>query len=411
MRHLSELLDIGILNRDIAEGYISVRAHSDDAQLLILNYTQKTQFSGHWTDATRKSRGLIVRDSGWHCRHLAASDARIEELTWAKFFTAEQATLSDWGKIKLVDEENNSIAQDYAELDMHAPVATTEKLDGSLAIAYRHSGELYIATRGSFDGMQARQASAWLHRHVDYPQIRRLLYDPEALSNTFLFEWIGPSNPIVLPYTQDKLVFLGAVDKRTGIYAGAEQWPQLSAYLEPVKAVQAASLAEALAAPITDDSEGYVVRYLGRGVFDEIAMIKIKGEYYRRLHHALFSLTTGNIYELLYRDGIAAVQQAAQGLPDEIAAQLLAYAKKLLANHARILEETVELNRRIESELPLGYSQKDYAAKAKAYPELSALLFLQHAGGARQDKMSDLAWRMLRPEQSSLLLQATANDV
>jgi hypothetical protein len=49
------------------------------------------------------------------------------------------------------------------------------------------------------------------------------------------------------------------------------------------------------------------------------------------------------------------------------------------------------LNERIEASLSKGYTQKDYAEVAMSYGHLSALLFIEHVGGDKRDKLSDLA--------------------
>ncbi|MDR1183656.1 MAG: hypothetical protein LBK67_02535 [Coriobacteriales bacterium] len=336
--------------------------------------------------------------------HTISTRAVIEELAWAKFFTVEQATLTDWGKIKLIDEENRSVVQGYATLDVTSPVCVTEKLDGSLAIAYRIAGRVDIATRGSFNGLQANMATHWLHIHPAYPAIVDALHREELREHTFLFEWIGPDNPVVLPYPENKLVFLGTVDRESGVYLGTEHWPEIARYVEPVRSFSCSTLAEALSLPIPDTSEGFVARYLDHGINDEIAMVKIKGEYYLRLHRAMFSLTTGNLYELVRSDGPEAVERIARELPAEIKAPLFAYASELVCAHEALLEKVKVLNGKIEASLPEGYTQKDYAEAAKDYGRLSALLFIEHAGGDKREKLSDLAWRFLKPQQSELVL-------
>jgi len=52
VKYLNELLNIAELNRDITNGYISLCIHPDNNGLAILNYTQKTQFAGYWTEVT-----------------------------------------------------------------------------------------------------------------------------------------------------------------------------------------------------------------------------------------------------------------------------------------------------------------------------------------------------------------------
>jgi hypothetical protein len=413
MKLLKDLLDIASLNRDIADGYISVHTHPEAKSLKILNYTQKAQFAGHWTDATRKSRGLIIWDeqNSGENKLSISKKALIGEVAWAKFFTAEQAMLSDWGKLKLVDEENHAVVQAYAELDVSSPVSVTEKLDGSLAIAYRFADEVKIATRGSFDGLQAKMVSQWLQAHPDYPKIKDVLYSDYAQKFTYLFEWIGPSNPIVLPYPVNKLVFLGTVNKETGIYEGTDEWSEITKFIDVAPTWQVHTLAEALALPISNSQEGFVIRYLDHGINDEIAMIKIKGEYYLRLHHAMYSLTTGNIYELVKTGGQAAINQITNTLPTTVGKQIFGYASELIDAHCSLLKEARAINATIESSLPDGYTQKDYAKAAKSYDHLKSLLFIVHSKKDKDNKrLFDLAWRMLKPQRSELVLGKTPPD-
>jgi hypothetical protein len=72
------------------------------------------------------------------------------------------------------------------------------------------------------------------------------------------------------------------------------------------------------------------------------------------------------------------------------------------------------LNERIEASLPEGYTRKDYAEAAKNYGRLSALLFIEHAGSDKREKLSDLVWRFLKPRQSELVLnrsRSVADDI
>jgi hypothetical protein len=68
--------------------------------------------------------------------------------------------------------------------------------------------------------------------------------------------------------------------------------------------------------------------------------------------------------------GIAAVQQLANGLPDELKSPIIDYAISLVNEHHVFLAVVAALNNAIEASLPKGYSQKDYAEQAKLHGAL-----------------------------------------
>jgi RNA ligase len=168
-----ELLEL--IKQEVAAGYI--RAVTED-NLTIYNYTPMTQYSKHWNEATMMCRGLILDPDG-----------NIVARPFPKFF--------NWGEVPELHSRTNEL------------VYVTEKMDGSLGILYNHpSGEVRVATRGSFSSEQAQWATQWLHS----PGIAI----PPGV--TPLVEIIYPGNRIVVDYgDQEYLMGLAFLDNETGL--------------------------------------------------------------------------------------------------------------------------------------------------------------------------------------------------
>ena len=109
-------IDLAKLQPFVDEGYISVRPHPTE-DLLIYNYTPKTQLQNKWTEETMMCRGLIVK-----------TDGTVVARPFKKFMNIEQYE----GEIPL------------------EPFTVTEKVDGSLGILFFVGERPSIATRGSF---------------------------------------------------------------------------------------------------------------------------------------------------------------------------------------------------------------------------------------------------------------------
>lgn len=304
---LSELLSVPLLEEMIHDGYIVRRWHRD-WDLAILNYTDKAQFGDEWNPVTRQCRGLIVRyDDDFQ-------DAEIIARPFPKFFNYGQPGAD--------------------EIDLDEPARVTDKMDGSLGIAYlTPDGKLAIATRGSFHSEQAEWATAWLHENVDPVELGHLTEIADIFTD--LFEIIYPENRIVLDYgDHEGLAYLGSVHARTGRVANFGDimaWPISEArHL-------AGSLREALALEPRENAEGVVV------MTESGRAVKLKQEDYLLKHRARFSLTPMRVWEA-WSAGVT-LDQFIEGLPDEmhdavmeawgsIETNALAREFVVLANHA-----------------------------------------------------------------------------
>lgn len=163
-----------ILDAYVAEGWLMSQVHPT-LPLAIYNYTQKTQYDGHWDDVTLACRGLIV-DS---------STGKVIIKPFPKFFNYEEVKGEvPWGNSEYV----------YVQ----------EKMDGSLGILfyYPDAMEWVLSTRGSFTSDQA----------IKGMEILKSKYNLDAFEKSiaYMVEIIYPENRIVVDYGEEKITFLGA---------------------------------------------------------------------------------------------------------------------------------------------------------------------------------------------------------
>ncbi|MFD6415772.1 RNA ligase [Streptomyces sp. NPDC060194] len=343
---LGDLLDHGLLARALDEGHVRVQTHPS-LPLRILNYTEKAQFERAWNDVTRRCRGLVVDERD-----------RVLARPYAKFFN-------------LSEHPAGTFAPD-------APVAVTDKMDGSLGILYPTPDGHAVATRGSFASTQALHATrVWRERYA--------AANTPVPGVTYLFEIIFPGNRIVCDYGPlDDLVLLGGVDTVTGDPVPAAELPWTG---PRVPDFAYATLAEALAAVPRPGAEGLVLRFPRQ----DHTMVKIKQDDYVALHKIIFGLSARGVWERLGAgETTAAICEA---LPDEFHGWVRGVADDLTARRDAVLAEADAEHRRILGELPDGWTRKEYAALAARSPR-RAWLFLLLDGKDPADRI----WSTLRPE-------------
>jgi RNA ligase len=349
--HIHDLINEELLLDEIAGGFIRVQTHADYG-FRIYNYSEKAMFEKRWNDATEQCRGLITD-----------VDGTVLARPWRKFF--------NYGERGLLISSND-------------PVEITDKLDGSLGIAYPVGGERWaVATRGSFASDQAVFATQWLTRHSR-------MWVPQR-EFTALFEIIYPENRIVLDYGHFKgLVLLGAVDIVHGNVYGPREavgifdWAGESAAVFPET-----TIAEYMSGPNAhrSNAEGVVVR-AGR------KMLKIKQEDYVRAHAVVTGLSNKAVWQML-ANGNSVPEQAAF-MPDEFYSWLITTAEELTAAMIDWKTEALVEWHRIGNNLLHMYNgahtRKDFAALASK-SQYSAALFRLYDNR----DIDDLAWKAVRP--------------
>ena len=290
---LDEIIDIRALRKAVNDGYVAVKKDSI-SDLHILNYTPEAQYENVWTPETRACRGLITS------AHPFESCATVVARPFPKFFNLSQYR----GPHALPDS-----------LPIKSNFEVSEKLDGSLAIAFIDpiSRLWRCATRGSFESDQAVRASILI-------QDKRFLWAPEIKNPdiTYLFEYVAPTNRIVVPYGKEELVLIAAIDNYGGIDIPLkdleEVWPGRVAQRFRYRTIE--ELEEHVAtAKVGHNAEGYVVRFAPRDATLPSTRVKLKFEEYIRLHRIVTGLSTTSIWETLSSGG--SVEDLLAEVPDE----------------------------------------------------------------------------------------------
>ena len=297
---LTEIFPLEALELELQDGYVKEQKHPT-LPLTILNYTDKTTYDQRWNRVTENCRGLIVNNV---THEVIARGPR-------KFFNYGEPSAPTYPldtKVILSRKEDGSLGIGWF-------YESSEPIDG----IYYHSG---IATRGSFTSEQAVHATELVERECGHNGRYELHYDSLIQYTdddiSYICEIVYPENRIVLDYGgRDELIPLGTVNNRTGVI----QWrPSYDHDGNPIIVHsnylpnEVITLAEALALPIPDDEEGYVLDILDEDL-EVVDHLKLKGARYKELHAAIFGLSEKAIWEQFVEgaevDFIAA-------LPDEV---------------------------------------------------------------------------------------------
>lgn len=289
--YLRDMVDHGAFEQAIIDGYISERKHESDDSLRVYSYTPKTQFSGRWTPETRLARGLMLKIDGNDF-----ANAKVAGRGLPKFFTVEQ-TESDWGRPKLVDDDEGVIVEDAPELSWNAPAFVADKMNGALGLAYAGPEGLAISTKGSFGSNEAHIATRWIREHLTSDEQARFIEHFEG--STALFEIITPERPHPVDYGEtEALFFLGSVAHSDGRWTPAEPDHYLATELRFDVATRLAhsTLREAVEAPYRANTEGLVVT-----IEDEKGqhLYKVKPPEYLELRKAFYATETVDFAALL----------------------------------------------------------------------------------------------------------------
>lgn len=237
-----------------------------DGSLEQYTYSQSCVYDRAWNSINEMARGLI----------LDTAAKQVAATPFPKFF-------------------NHGERPDIPAL----PFEVFEKLDGSLIIIFWHEGRWRTATKGSFNSDQAKAAE-------------RLWHGRGIPGITYLCEYVGPQNKIVIPYDKEELVLLGAYEQDgeeydyldlcmfadlTGMRLAARySYPNFAALL-------------ATAATLPATQEGFVIR------FSNGYRLKVKGDEYCRIHRLVSRVTPLAIWEAMVAgDDLEAVRRE---LPEE----------------------------------------------------------------------------------------------
>ena len=169
------------------------------------------------------------------------------------------------------------------QINWNQPHVILEKLDGSMVSPCRVNGHIRWMTKMGITDT-SMEAEAFVATHLEYVALADALLH---MDYTPIFEWCSNKNRIVLDYPEDRLVLTAVRFNESGRYWTQEEmegYAQVFAEKIPVVKAWAPSTSIHFVSSLMDivhgaeGIEGVVVR------FDDGHMVKIKADWYVRIH-------------------------------------------------------------------------------------------------------------------------------
>jgi RNA ligase len=185
-------------------------------------------------------------------------------------------------------------------IDFNQPHIILEKLDGSMITPIQVTSHIRWGTKMGITDV-SMNAEVFVSRNTQYQDFADYIM---SFDSTPIFEWCSPKNRIVVEYPHDRLVLIAIRDNVSGEYRSYQNMCDLAAQynIEVVKAYSGSASSMQQLLDTTKElqgAEGYIIR------FDNGHMVKIKGEWYVRIHKVKDSLSQEkNIIDLLVNDKI-----------------------------------------------------------------------------------------------------------
>lgn len=278
--------------------------------LVLYNYNDLCTYDCAWNDVTIWSRGIIFnRNTG-----------AIVAAPFSKFFNYAELERTPNKNIEGYDQLNKIKEQLFKNIQNNVPYEVYEKMDGSLGIIYHDNGQWHVATRGSFNSEQAKEAEKMLKD-----------YDMHLIDNdlTLLCEIIYPENKIVIDYKdQRKLVLLAANHRVKQTELSRFEIENLSTLTGmPICKKYGYTIEQMmeLKKTLSKDDEGFVIR------FEDGLRVKIKGEEYLKVHKMISSVSPLSFWETM-KNGRCNVSYLKE-LPEEFRQEAEDIIKKLESNY------------------------------------------------------------------------------
>jgi RNA ligase len=241
------------LRRENEEGRVFVKRLGD---MSLWCYTRETMWDNTWNETNVLARGLV----------LCEKEERILARPFPKIFNAVLGDEFPTGEF-----------------------VAREKLDGSLIIVFHDGREWRSVSKGSFSSDVVH-----LSRHL-VDDLRNLVP-----GRTYLMEYVGPDNRIVLEYEKEELVLLGcygsdgedlsdSIDEMAP-EIGVRHAPRLPGWWGKEQVLE-------YVAGLGADHEGVVIRFKDTG-----ERLKVKGAQYLNLHKCISDVSPLSVWAAM-RDG------------------------------------------------------------------------------------------------------------
>lgn len=298
----------------VEQGYLNSK---ESGSLILFNYTDQTTYDKHWNEYTSASRGLIFnKETG-----------EIVARPFSKFFN--------------LNEHETTFFKNLPK----EPYSVFEKVDGSLGILYcdPFMTTWKIATRGSFDSVQAKKAQDMFYQK----SINQWLQNPQWHQFTLLFEIIYPENRVqpgarlVVDYgSVETLVLLGAIHKTTGMEPPYSVLLEMGQELDiPVAKAYDYRIEEVIelqkTLPMT--AEGFVIKYKSG------LRVKCKGQEYCKMQRILNNINPLAIWEAMAEnpEGFQLPLEYLLAIPEEILPEVESIVAKLNTKYEQAYNKVI----------------------------------------------------------------------
>jgi len=191
-------------------------------------------------------------------------------------------------------------AVDVVNACISGDALATVKLDGSLLVRSAYRGRIILRTRGAFGYQHQENAPEIDESTRRYPRLLDPLYLPDT---SLLFEWVSPSNVIILKYGTSELFLVGGVRHHDLRYLRMVELQKIAASLN-VPVVEFFPLSERgwtdLYNTLASDTEreGYVIR-----IHNEQTLVKVKCVPYIAKHAFKYKMSTGKLIDMWFQAG------------------------------------------------------------------------------------------------------------
>jgi RNA ligase len=166
-------------------------------------------------------------------------------------------------------------------IDLNEPHVVMEKMDGSMIRPVMANGYVRLGTKMGVTEV-SMSAESYLASRPDAGEFLIWLERCVKIGLTPLFEFVSPSNQIVLNYSEPDLVLLAIRHNETGEYLIRQNGTPKGITLVPEYGSIEGNLMDYLArARLQEGREGDIIR------FADGHMIKIKNDWYVRIHKVL----------------------------------------------------------------------------------------------------------------------------
>lgn len=383
------MISLQELEKYYEDGLLIKQTHPTK-DLTIWNYSQKVQYEKLWDEITLQCRGLVTNSEG-----------TIIARPFKKFFNLEELDSLPNGEFKIYEKLDGSLGI----LFYYEEKLTDEKRyniwfnnnyetgmerffdpnnlpnfdDTYYEPTPKTKGEWILASRGSFTSEQSIKGSEILKKH-----------NLESLQTgyTYLFEIIYPDNRIVVNYgTEEKLILIGINHNMVDDFEmPLEYCDELisGTNFEIVKSYNLGDNIESLKNTISDNDEGYVLKFNTR----PITRIKIKGEEYVRLHRIITNISNRDIWEYLKNN--KPLDEILEKVPDEFYDWVKETVKDLQSKF-----DLIQMI--VEEEYKELINKKEFALKIKG-SEFEHLLFTRL--NTFSPKLNEMIWDRIYPTRS-----------